>query len=41
MGTHPNFTEPALHRLWQQRLIPAVLLRTTEAQTVEIIDPGE
>lgn len=41
MGTHPNFPEPALHQIWQQRQIPAGLLRTTEAQTVEIIDPGE
>jgi len=41
MGMHPNFSEPALHELWRQRQIPVALLRTTEAQAVEVIEPGE
>jgi len=41
MGVQQNFSEEALHQLWRQRQIPAVLLRTTEDQPVEIINPGE
>jgi len=41
MGIHPAFSESALHQLWAQRQIPAVLLRTTDGQSVEIINPGE
>jgi hypothetical protein len=41
MGVYPAFSEQALHRLWRQRQIPAVLLQTTDDQPVEIISPGE
>lgn len=41
MDTHPTFSEQTLHQLWRQRQIPPALLRTTEAQAVEVIDPGE
>jgi hypothetical protein len=41
MGVHSSFSEQALHQLWLQRRIPNDLLRTTEGQSVEIINPGE
>jgi hypothetical protein len=41
MGARPTSSELALHQLWLQRRIPAELLRTTEDQIVEIINPGE
>jgi hypothetical protein len=41
MSTQSAFSEPALHRLWQQGRFPAALLRTAEGQTVEVIRPGD
>lgn len=36
-----DFSEQALHQLWQQGRLPAALLRTTEAQIVEVVNPGD
>jgi hypothetical protein len=41
MDIHPTLSEQMLHQLWAQRQIPAALLRTTNGQSVEIINPGE
>ncbi len=41
MGVHYTLPEQTLHQLWLQRRIPNDLLRTTDGQSVEIINPGE
>jgi len=41
MGVHSTFSEQALHQLWLQRRISNDLLRTTDGQSLEIINPGE
>ncbi|MCI0691194.1 DUF2851 family protein [candidate division KSB1 bacterium] len=40
MLTQTDFSEQALHQLWQQGRLSAALLRTTEGQIVEVINPG-
>ncbi|MGH7597468.1 MAG: DUF2851 family protein [bacterium] len=41
MLTQSNFSEQALHQLWLQRRLPAEVLQTTEAQSVEVINAGD
>jgi hypothetical protein len=41
MSVHFTLSEHALHELWLQCRIPTDLLRTTDGQSVEIINPGE
>ncbi len=41
MFIQAEFSEQALHRLWLQRHLPAELLRTSESQIVEVINPGD